>query len=1179
MGKLFNSRFLYSFYFAPGQITIEARAEIQGKLSPVFPEIIIDKIPQKKSATLSLPPGNHSILMKLQDKDYEPLEFPIYVPAGQKVKLEKHFVHRKGKVRLSSIVPPVEARFVNQKSGKKFYFLIREQDYAEHTLDVGEYEMTFQKENYFSQTKRVTIREKEVLSFPIHLEPMLLESWTLGEEQETKSIYLADVDGNGKLELLCFSPQGSITAYDFWKKARLWHIPYKLPEIAYHVVFHDIDRDGIPDFIIPHHHCFLVISGKTHRELFSLPSYWGRIFALVDANQDGYEDIILMRGYNKGIECYDSKTGKPLWSNGQTVGTFCPPVLLNQKNLLYARDGKLIKLDITNGKEDIYLKYSDNASNADDIRIVSLPENKQGILCYSEDEGLLCFDLISGKKLWHWKHHPQNIQAMTLADIDQDGKDEIFIHLEQLYCLDMSTGKVKWQFDTRNPKKLPREIHTEKWETAPLVADLDQDGSSEVVVYTPENKIYILNAQTGAKINEFSTTKSVQSLILFDANHDGQMEILFLAGNQVFCIRHLSEHRIRIFEKNNLSNAALALADFDDNGTQDIILGNREGEVFILDGQSWREIWHYKMPDPTEPISHPPIMADVCGDSRKEILIYAQKTIMAVSKEKQILWIFQAEDKGYNKLFFVADVNKDGRKEVIITTNHKGFVYCLNGQTGEKLWKKDITRLYSSPQICDLEGEGCQEILATASVFYSNLKSGLFYCLNARDGTYKWNPTPIPIFSEGGSTITLYDINTDGIPEIFVPQAGGHISCLDGKTGRPYWHQRLRGGDVKCLSVADFNQDGKLEVIVATANEDNYCLDAVSGKILWMQVLCENQGTVMDTDLGRSHVDLLNLQADLDQDGFHDMVMLNSQYFFSIFSGKDGRWLGHAQEYLFPKAVPHYYLLCDLNQDHRLDFLFVLNSRLICIYDLEEYLKKLIPAPLFASSPSQDASILRLSYFHKLFRLRAYERLEKELSQKASFQTPWQQWFYFYQGICALSREKESLEFFKKSQSLSPNFLDVQFMQALVHLNQNQTKEAVRILEFLMKNFPFDFHPLYLKYRHLLKNQGQNKLRSLLPSIIQKTEIDLKFYHAYCSAFYTNQNREADYFLELSLRYGLPKTPEHSVRLEQYIQKIQYLLEKIDHLYSTHERFFIKDHALEVIPDYASLLDEICKEK
>ncbi len=151
----------------------------------------------------------------------------------------------------------------------------------------------------------------------------------------------------------------------------------------------------------------------------------------------------------------------------------------------------------------------------------------------------------------------------------------------------------------------------------------------------------------------------------------------------------------------------------------------------------------------------------------------------------------------------VVDIDEDGVYEVFFTA---GPTYCLNAETGVKIWKNSSYETHSSPVVTDGDKDGDMEVYLG-----DGWTTGAF-CLAADNGTVEWTS------SYGGSSPTV----TDG--KIFVCSDGIH--CLDIDDGTEIW-SCLEAVDMGGASVALW--DNK----VYASGDKLYCRDIADGTEIW----------------------------------------------------------------------------------------------------------------------------------------------------------------------------------------------------------------------------------------------------------------------------------------------------------------------------------------------------------
>ncbi|MBN1349616.1 S8 family serine peptidase [candidate division KSB1 bacterium] len=395
------------------------------------------------------------------------------------------------------------------------------------------------------------------------------------------------------------------------------------------------------------------------------------------------------------------------------------------------------------------------------------------------------------------------------------------------------------------------EVHT-----SPIVADLDNDGNSEIILYVDSGYLYVWD-------------------------HWGQ--------NKQGWPQYLGSARpSEIYEKQNWLQAMPAIADMDNDGNLDIVVITFSGRVLTFDylGNKIDDWCIYNSPG----FCMGPTIVDLDNDGQNEIIFRSSKNLYAYSKNGVSLsgWVARLRGEGLHvwPSPSVGDIDNDGDYEIVIGAlyyyyedwiNEKMYAYHHNaedvqGWPYESGYGEGYTGwIRSDATLADLDGDGSIEVI-------SGTEKGYILVLNS-DGTSFGDGWPQYLPYSFKASPAVGDIDNDGELEIAIGNRSDDEGRLklyafepDGSLieGWPYIVGGLGGYTFGWISpvMADVNGDNQIDIIsvleigasLGEGGSEVYAFDknanVISGFPLSLQEKSYTAVTIADID-GDGDVEIL----------------------------------------------------------------------------------------------------------------------------------------------------------------------------------------------------------------------------------------------------------------------------------------------------------------------------------
>jgi hypothetical protein len=321
---------------------------------------------------------------------------------------------------------------------------------------------------------------------------------------------------------------------------------------------------------------------------------------------------------------------------------------------------------------------------------------------------------------------------------------------------------------------------------SPAIADIDGDGIGEIFV-SSSYTTYAFRGN-GTLLWSYSAGYYRSNVAVGDLGNDGTLEVVFVGyssstGWRVFALRATNGTSVWSFNLSNQGN--VALADLDNDGQLEVVVLYQGGGVVAL-RHNGTPYWSRTFTC-TGDTRNSPTIADLDGDGRREVLIGCtyQRTVYALrGTDGSTLWSYSnAATQCQNSSRKIGDIDGDGSLEVVLTSYHTGYGPCtscpyhlivLNGATGtvEWTWNNPAGVGFEGLAIADVDNDGCMEVIVGPN---STTGGARFYVLDS--------PTPVSgcgILGEDEELKVEEDRNIGGVYLLVSPVKGG----VNVETGR-----------------------------------------------------------------------------------------------------------------------------------------------------------------------------------------------------------------------------------------------------------------------------------------------------------------------------------------------------------------------------------------------------------
>lgn len=293
-----------------------------------------------------------------------------------------------------------------------------------------------------------------------------------------------------------------------------------------------------------------------------------------------------------------------------------------------------------------------------------------------------------------------------------------------------------------------------------------------------------------------------------------------------------------------------------------------------------------------------PVVGEFSSEPGLEILTTSseERRLLCLSAAREVLWTYDDIILRLTSTPTVADIDADGRLDILIATRESGVV-CLSDD-GTERWKVPVEGgiPWGSVTAADCDGDGKTELFWIS-------RTGLLECRDA-DGLKIWDfQTPRPPGPLG--PVAVGDLDGDGLKEIVTCGGPKTVYCVD-LAGDERWRFEAVAPFSAAPVIADITGDAVPEVLAVSIDGLFYCLSGASGNVVWSHRTF------------RARIDTTVAVGDIDADGRQDILYGDGLgYLYCLDADGEERWFFKADDWI--ESAP---ALGDVDGDGEIEVVF-----------------------------------------------------------------------------------------------------------------------------------------------------------------------------------------------------------------------------------------------------------------
>lgn len=368
------------------------------------------------------------------------------------------------------------------------------------------------------------------------------------------------------------------------------------------------------------------------------------------------------------------------------------------------------------------------------------------------------------------------------------------------------------------------------------IPDINQDGISDVIIATRDNKIRAFNANASGSGDiiweiELGTVEYPKGIALADdINGDGYSD--FVVGTAwgdraVTALSSKTGEIIWRYETNQYGQGGWVYMidisfDFNGNGYRDVLAATGDDtdgfgpkRIFCIDGLTGDVIWDTPLGAAGYAVLG---VQDFTGDGIPDVVAGATSTaqqgrVIGINGANgNIVWEFTTSGTAVWALEQIHDITGNGIND-IIAGSFNGFYYLMDVTDGDVVYSGSLgsSIILDFWRAGDLNGDGFEDIIPA----YSSIPNAV--AISGQNGQIIWTT---PVADQPWSVTVLRDITGDGINDIALGTLfnNNNVYFIDGSDGEILETIPFASAVDAIGNIPDVTGDGSVEVIAGGRN-------------------------------------------------------------------------------------------------------------------------------------------------------------------------------------------------------------------------------------------------------------------------------------------------------------------------------------------------------------------------